>query len=89
MSTRSSGTSAENKSATAVDRRERARVAAAVLIGVVVAAFALLNLDQVKVHWVVATARTPLIVVILLAFLLGAVADRIVIVRARRRKRRG
>jgi uncharacterized integral membrane protein len=57
------------------------------VIGAFVAAFALLNLDRVKVRWVVATGRTPLIVVIVLAFLLGAAADRIVIVRARRKKR--
>jgi uncharacterized integral membrane protein len=58
------------------------------LIGAFIAAFALLNLDEVKVRWVVATGRTPLIVVILLAFLLGAAADRILIARERRKKRR-
>jgi uncharacterized integral membrane protein len=73
--------------ATDVQRRERARVAAAVVIGAVVVAFALLNLDEVKVQWIVATARTPLIVVIVLSFLLGVAADRIVTLRARRKKR--
>jgi uncharacterized integral membrane protein len=81
-------TSADHDSSpTAVDRRERARALAVFVIGAFVAAFALLNLDRVKVRWVVATGRTPLIVVIVLAFLLGAAADRIVIVRARRKKR--
>jgi uncharacterized integral membrane protein len=34
--------------------------------------FAAVNLDEVKVDWVVATSRTPLIVVIALSIVLGA-----------------
>ena len=45
----------------------------------------LLNLGDVKVHWLVATGRTPLIVVIALAFVLGMIVDRLVI-RARRKR---
>jgi uncharacterized integral membrane protein len=56
------------------------------VIGAIVAAFALLNLNDVKVHWLVATGRTPLILVIVLAFLLGIVVDRLML-RARRRRR--
>jgi uncharacterized integral membrane protein len=41
----------------------------------------------VKVHWLVATGRTPLIVVIAVAFLLGMLIDRLVI-RARRKRAR-
>jgi uncharacterized integral membrane protein len=67
-------------------RRDRARLAAAAVIGAIVAAFALLNLNDVKVHWLVATGRTPLILVIVLAFLLGIVVDRLML-RARRRRR--
>ena len=71
---------------TSVQRRERARVAAAGLIGAVITAFALLNLGEVKVHWLVATGKTPLIVVIAFAFVLGLIVDRLA-VRARRRRR--
>jgi uncharacterized integral membrane protein len=62
-------------------RRERIRLAVACVIGALVTAFALLNIDKVKVHWIVASGRTPLIVVIAVAFLLGIAADRIVIFR--------
>jgi uncharacterized integral membrane protein len=68
-------------------RRDRARLLAAGVIGALVAAFALLNLDDVKVHWLFATAQTPLILVIVLAFLLGVVVDRLLVLRARRRQR--
>lgn len=68
------------------ERQARARMVAAALIGGIVAVFALLNLDDVKVHWLIATGRTPLIVVIVLAFALGAALDRLVVIRARRRR---
>ncbi len=68
-------------------RRDRARLVASAIIGAVVAAFALLNLDNVRVHWIVATGQTPLILVIVLAFLLGMAADRLFVVRAKRRRR--
>ncbi len=67
-------------------RRERGRLIAAAVVGAVVAAFALLNLGNVKVHWLFATGRTPLIIVIALAFLLGMLVDRLV-ARARRKRR--
>jgi uncharacterized integral membrane protein len=68
-------------------RRERARLISAAALGAVVAAFALLNLGDVKVHWLITTGRTPLIVVIALAFLLGVIVDRLVI-RVRRKRAR-
>lgn len=34
--------------------------------------FAVLNLDRVKVNWIVTTSQTPLIVVIAVAFVVGA-----------------
>jgi uncharacterized integral membrane protein len=61
----------------------------ALVLGALVAAFAVLNLDQVKVHWILATGQTPLIVVVLLAFVLGIAADRLMILVRGRRKRRG
>jgi uncharacterized integral membrane protein len=72
---------------TPAERRERARLIAAAVVGALVTAFALLNLDEVKVHWLVGTGGTPLIVVIALAFLLGMLVDRLVI-RARRKRGR-
>ena len=68
-------------------RRERARLISAGVLGALVTAFALLNLGDVKVHWLLTTGRTPLIVVIALAFLLGVIVDRLVI-RARRKRAR-
>jgi uncharacterized integral membrane protein len=42
--------------------------------GVLIVLFALFNLDRVKVHWVVGSSRTPLIVVIVVSVALGGVA---------------
>jgi uncharacterized integral membrane protein len=50
---------------------ERRQIAALVLAGVGVA-FAVANLDEVKVNWILDTWRTPLIVVIALSMLVGA-----------------
>ena len=66
--------------------RQRARVIAAGVVGAVVAAFALLNLNDVRVHWLFATGHTPLIVVIAFAFLLGVIVDRLAL-RATRKRR--
>ncbi len=68
------------------DRREQARMVVAVLIGAFIAAFAVLNLDRVKVDWIVTTTHTPLIVVIVVSFLLGMAGDRLLLYRARRRR---
>ena len=68
------------------ERSERPRLIAASVLGAVVAAFALVNLGDVKVHWLFATGRTPLIVVIAVAFFLGMLVDRLVL-RARRKRR--
>jgi len=70
---------------TPAERRQRARLISAAVLGAVITAFALLNLDGVKVHWLVATGQTPLIVVIAFAFLLGMLVDRLVI-RAKRKR---
>jgi uncharacterized integral membrane protein len=55
------------------------------VIGTLVVVFALINLNDVRVHWLVTTQKTPLIVVIALAFVLGVLADRLVLARARRK----
>ena len=66
-------------------RRDRARLIAVGIIGALIAVFAIVNLDQVRVHWLVTTGKTPLILVIGVAFLLGIVVDRLAI-RARRKR---
>jgi uncharacterized integral membrane protein len=61
----------EKPPAKPVDKRERARRIAALVIAALVIVLAVANLDEVTVHWVVATTRTPLIVVIAVSFVLG------------------
>ncbi len=87
--TEAPGSSAEKRTSGRMpaERRQRTRVISAGVLGAVVTAFALLNLDDVKVHWLVATGQTPLLVVIVFAFLLGVFVDRLVI-RARRKRAR-
>lgn len=68
-------------------RRENVRLVLAVVVGALGATFALLNTGEVKVNWIVGTRSTPLIVVLLVWFVLGLAADRIIVVRARRRAR--
>jgi uncharacterized integral membrane protein len=51
---------------------ESTRLVVAVVIGGLLAAFALLNLDQVKVNWIFGTWSTPLILVIIVSFAFGA-----------------
>ena len=69
-----------------ISRRERARLIAAVVIAALLTAFAVLNVNDVKVHWIITTGQTPLIIVIVVSFLLGIVIDRLLVVRSRRRK---
>ena len=54
--------------------KENRRLLLGLLIGAVTAAFAVVNRDDVEVDWLVGTSQTPLIVVIALTFLLGALA---------------
>jgi len=72
---------------TDVERRDRGRLIAAAIVGALIAVFAVVNLGDVKVHWVFASGQTPLILVIALAFVFGVIVDRLVI-RARRKRRR-
>jgi uncharacterized integral membrane protein len=66
-------------------QRERARMAAAVVLVGLGAAFALVNLKDVKVNWIVGSARSPLILVIAVCLAVGALIDRIAV--SRRRKK--
>ena len=49
-----------------------ARQIAALVLAALGIAFAVLNLDEVRVNWLLATWRTPLIVVIALSMVVGA-----------------
>jgi uncharacterized integral membrane protein len=51
---------------------EKARLAASFSLGALAVLFAVLNLDDVRVNWIVATTDTPLIVVIAVCLLVGA-----------------
>lgn len=53
-------------------RRERLRLYGSVALGVIATLFAVLNLDDVQVNWIIGTWDTPLIVVIALSVLVGA-----------------
>jgi uncharacterized integral membrane protein len=78
-------TSIEGSRHASPDRRERTRLIALGVIGAIIVVFAVINLNSVKVHWLVTTDQAPLILVIVLAFLLGCVADRLLVIRAKRR----
>jgi uncharacterized integral membrane protein len=53
-------------------RREQARTVAAFGLGGLGALFAVLNIDEVDVNWILGTWSTPLIIVIALSILVGA-----------------
>jgi uncharacterized integral membrane protein len=53
-------------------RRQQVRTIAAFALGGLGALFAVLNIDEVEVNWILGTWSTPLIVVIALSFLVGA-----------------
>jgi uncharacterized integral membrane protein len=53
-------------------RREQARTIAAFGLGGLGVLFAVLNVDEVEVNWILGTWSTPLIIVIALSFLVGA-----------------
>jgi len=63
------------------------RVIGATVLGALAALFAVINLDDVEVNWLVGSWQTPLILVIAISMLLGAGLDRLLVRRARKRKR--
>ena len=69
-------------------KRQNARIAVAAGLGGVVTLFAVLNLDDVEVNWVLGTWSTPLIIVIVLSFAAGMAIDRALVRRGRSPKRR-
>jgi putative membrane protein len=68
------------------DKAATTRLAAASVLGGIAAVFAVINLDDVEVNWLVGSWQTPLILVIVLSMLLGAGVDRLLVRRARKRK---
>jgi uncharacterized integral membrane protein len=72
----------------AADQPGRLRLVLAGVIGPIVTAFALLNFNNVTVHWLVATGDTPLIAVIVLAFGVGILLDRLLVLRGSRKRPR-
>ncbi|HLH13557.1 MAG TPA: LapA family protein [Solirubrobacteraceae bacterium] len=69
-------------------RKELARAGAMlVLVGLVIA-FALLNLKQVRVDWIIGSGRAPLIVVIVVSLLIGVVITYLAERLSRRRRPR-
>jgi uncharacterized integral membrane protein len=64
---------------------ETTRLVVAVVVGGLLAAFALLNLDKVKVNWIFGTWATPLILVIIVSFAFGALTGGVLV----RRRGRG
>jgi uncharacterized integral membrane protein len=59
---------------------------AGVILGAVGLAFALVNLGNVNVDWIVGSAHSPLILVIAVSVLIGVGLDRVLVRRARKRK---
>jgi uncharacterized integral membrane protein len=54
-------------------RRETARTVALVVLAVLVTVFAFLNLNEVKVNWIIGSGKAPLIIVIVVSLLVGIV----------------
>ena len=65
--------------------RERARALSVGGLAIVITLFAVFNLDEVKVHWVIGSGRAPLIIVIVISLLIGILLTHFAERRARRR----
>jgi uncharacterized integral membrane protein len=63
------------------NRRETGRAGGLVVLAALFIVFALLNLNEVKVNWILGSGRAPLIIVIVISLLVGIVltyfADRL------------
>jgi uncharacterized integral membrane protein len=68
-------------------RRQQVRSVVAMAAGVYIVLFAVLNTQDVTIHWVFGTSRTPLIVAIVLSAVLGFVLG-LAVPRLRERSRR-
>ena len=52
-------------------RREQTRTAGLVILSILITLFAVLNLKQIEVNWIVGSGHAPLIIVIALSLLVG------------------
>lgn len=64
--------------------RETGRLLGAVVLGALLALFAVLNGQSVRIHWIVTTTHVPMIVVIVGCGLVGAICSWLI---ARRRRK--
>lgn len=60
----------------------------ALVLGALLAVFAVLNTGKVKVDWILGTAQTPLIIVIVVNLALGFAAGYLLALRGARARRR-
>ena len=67
------GPGGKPKAAAHRSMRERARAIGPLLLVAIFIAFAVLNLNQVRVHWIVGSGHAPLIIVIVISVLVGSV----------------
>ena len=66
--------STRKRSAARRSGAETTRIAVALVLGALLAVFAVLNTEQVKVDWILGSAQTPLIIVIVVCLALGFAA---------------
>ena len=67
-------------------RRERGRTGLLVVLAIIATLFAVLNLNSVKVDWILGSGSAPLIVVIVISLLIGVLFTHVAERRARRRR---
>lgn len=68
-------------------RREQARTAGLILLAVLITLFAVLNLEEVQVNWILGTGEVPLIIVIVVSVLFGIVLTYLIDRRASSKRR--
>ncbi len=67
-------------------RTDLARSGALVVLAVLVTLFAVLNVEQVEVNWILGSGKAPLIIVIVISLLVGIVLTHFAERAARRRR---
>ena len=67
-------------------RREQTRTVALIALSILITVFAVLNLEDVKVNWIVGSGHAPLIIVIAISLLIGIVLTHLAERRAGRRR---
>ncbi|MGH2853549.1 MAG: hypothetical protein ACRDLF_05075 [Solirubrobacteraceae bacterium] len=67
-------------------RRELTRTGGLVVLAVLMTLFAVLNLEEVEVNWIIGSGHAPLIVVIVLSVLVGIVLTHFVERRSAKRR---